>query len=366
MTYQRYQSVTSAELAMVEQLFYTERPLSGYVAGQRRGGFYARMLEEEWATAFHVKHAIACNSATSGLLAAAFAIDLQPNEKFVVSPMTMSATAAAPMFTGAKPIFVDVEDEMFSIPDNDLPYDASVFVTNLFGGTGWLSSLRKWCDLNGTYLIEDNSQAPFATEHGKYAGTIGHIGVFSLNIHKPLQCGEGGIIVTDDDDLADALRDFINHGENMDGSIGLNLRMPEMCAAVAVIQLRRAHSIIDERICQAEALLAAIGDIPGLRPPVVREGCTHVYYTVPFLITPGKRMAFCEELWREHVPHVGRYVPPLYWLRAFAEYKTDCPVAERLHNHEMFYIENCAWTFTGPQIKLIGDAFKRAAEKVLT
>lgn len=348
-------------------------PLSGYLAGKERGGCYVCALEDEWAKTFGVKHTIACNSATSGLLAAAFAVGLGPGDQFVCPAMTMSATAAAPMFTGAMPVFCDVSDFDFAMGARglwaaDWRGIKAAFVTNLFGHPAPLTFLRDEADCNGFCLIEDNAQSPFAMEDGEFAGTIGHIGVFSLNVHKPLQCGEGGMIVTDDDALADKMRAFINHGEVGGGAIGLNLRMTEVCAAIALVQLGRAKEIIASRIEQAEAILAAIGDIPGLRPPVVREGCQHVYYTIPFLLKENAkldRLFFCSALAAQGVPTVTGYVPPLYRLPAFSAYARPCPVAEDLHDRRLFYIENCRYSFTPEQIKGIGEAFKRAAEKVL-
>jgi dTDP-4-amino-4,6-dideoxygalactose transaminase len=356
-------------------------PLSGYLAGRSRGGRWVRALEDRWCETFHVKHAIACNSATSGLLAASFAVGLTSDDRFICSPMTMSATAAAPMFTGAKPIFMDVEDETFGLAWKEFPFDVPVFATNLFGHPSELHAMRKWCDGDGVYLIEDNAQSPFAMEDGKYTGTIGHIGIWSLNVHKPLQCGEGGIITTDDDELALKLRNFINHGENVGGPIGLNLRMPEICASIALTQLNRAPSIIGRRVEQAEAIIQAIGDIPGLRPPVARNGCRHVYYTIPFLIeenmrvgtadcdfnpiASNKRGMFCTALRIEGVPIVEGYIEPLYRMPAFNAYARSCPVAEDLQDRRLFYFENCAWDPTKEQIKKIGDAFKKAAEQCL-
>lgn len=359
-----FRSIGLQERRAAEYAMYD--PLSGYLAGNTRGGYHVCKLEEEWSHAFHVKHAIAVNSATSGLLAASFAIGLKPGDRFVCPAMTMSATCAAPMFTGATPVFVDVEDEMFGVQAVDMPYDTPVFATNLFGGTGWLHSLRGWCNSNDTYLIEDNSQAPFATEFGVYAGTIGHIGVFSLNIHKPLQCGEGGIIVTDDDELAEKMRAFINHGEHVSDRIGLNLRMTELSAAVALAQLQRYPEIIGSRLAQAQEILMFIGDIAGLRPPIVRNDCKHVYYTIPFLLTEGNMLTrgrFCHSLREQGVPVVNGYVAPLYTLPAFAEFKRECPVAESLHWDKLFYIENCAYDFTADEIKKIGAAFRQAAKE---
>jgi len=340
------------------------KPLSGYLAGRPRGGDQVITLENAWSEVFRVKHAIAVNSATSGLLAAAFAADLNSMGSFICPTMTMSATAAAPCFTGARVDFADVSDEDFTLGRAPIPSDCrAIFVTNLFGHPARLRHLREVAVTNDALLIEDNAQSPFATEYGRYAGTIGHIGVFSLNIHKPLQCGEGGMIVTDDDDLAERMRAFINHGEHVNGRMGLNLRMPELCAVVALTQLQRAPSIIEQRIEQAEAIIEAIGFIPGLRPPITRADCKHVYYTVPFLIDRS-RAKFCEVLAAEGVPFAEHYAEPLHSMKAFERWHQPCPVATDLYTKRLFYIENCAWTFTRRQIKQIGVAFQNAAEAV--
>jgi dTDP-4-amino-4,6-dideoxygalactose transaminase len=340
-------------------------PLSGYLAGKFDGGTYVRALESAWCETFDVAHAIACNSATSGLLAAAFAIDLGFGDRFAVSAMTMSATAAAPMFTKATPFFVDVEDETFGLVCPPMPESTrAIFSTNLFGHPCDLGR-NEWSlgRRNPVYLIEDNAQSPFAMAHGRHVGTMGTIGVWSLNVHKPIQCGEGGMITTDDEHLAMAMRDFINHGE-IGGELGLNLRMPEVCAAIALVQLSRGREIINGRIAQAEAIISAIGDIPGIRPPIVKRGCTHVYYTIPFLIEKRRRF-FCANLRAAGVPIVEGYQAPLYRNAPFKKHARACPVAEDLHDNRLFYFENCAWSPTDAQIKMIGDAFKKAAEEVL-
>lgn len=341
-------------------------PLSGYLAGKSRGGYFVRALEDRWCDTFGVKYAIACNSATSGLLAASFAVGLQPGDTFVCPAMTMSATAAAPMFTGAKPIFQDVSDEDFGLDIKPMPSTTrAIFTTNLFGHPSHLAC-REWhtgSTDDPIYLIEDNSQSPFAmTPVRRYAGTNGTIGVWSLNVHKHIQCGEGGIVTTDDDEMAKRINDFVNHGENVGVTIGLNLRMPEICAAVALSQLNRGQSIVQQRIEQAEAIIEAIGDIPGVRPPVVGEGCTHVYYTIPFLIE-GLRDKFCATLRAEGVPIVAGYQKPLYLLEAFRRFARPCPVAEDLQDRRLFYFENCTWSPFDDQIKQIGDAFREAAEE---
>lgn len=367
-----YDSVGQRELALAE--IAVSCPLSGYIGGGLRGGPWVCDLEDMWAGTFGVKHAIACNSATSGLLAAAFAVDLRRGDSFAVSPYTMSATAAAPMFTNAMPWFIDVEDQTFCmnltrnfLASADFEECKAVFVTNLFGHPSQAMTMK--VDLpERVYLIEDNSQAPFATEGGCYAGTFGDIGVFSLNVHKHIQCGEGGICVTDNDELAEKLRQFINHGEMAGSSIGLNLRLNEVSAAIALAQLQRGNEIVNGRTEQALSIIEAIGDIPGIRKPVVRnggsyKGCKHVYYAIPFLIE-NRRAEFVAKLRNEGVPLSEGYVNPLYRLPAFSEFARECPVAEDLHDHRLFLFENCAWDPTAEQIKQIGSAFRKVAEEM--
>lgn len=350
------------ESKAVQEFLDSGNPLSGYLAGKERGGDNVVRLETAWEDTFHVKHAIACNSATSGLMAAAFAVGLKYGDEFICPAMTMSATAAAPMFTGATPFFGDVDLVDFSLrPSIEFMGGErkAVFLTHLFGGAANEGWWKNYCDRYGMKLIVDASQSPLATIPNEgLAGTIGHIGVFSLNIHKPIQCGEGGMIVTNDDDLAARLRAFINHGEHVSGYIGLNLRMPEISAVIAKVQLRFAQLIIGNRIGQAHDILTAIDRIPGLWSPE-RVG-KHVYYTIPFLIA-NNRAEFCDALLAEGVPVVEGYVAPLYRMPTFAAYKRSCPIAEDLHDRRLFYIENCAWDFTQPQIRHIGEAFRKAA-----
>lgn len=341
-------------------------PLSGYLGGVARGGRMVCQLEERWAERFNVKHAIACNSATSGLLAAAAAIDLGPGDMFLTTPYTMSATAAAPMFLGAVPYFCDIEDQTFCLakagPVGRSP--RAIVVTNLFGHPARLARMRQMCDEMGWHMIEDNSHAPFAMEGDRYAGTIGHLGVFSLNVHKHIQCGEGGVVVTDDDALCARCRSFINHGEMSGGNIGLNLRMTEMSAAVALAQLDRADDIIAKRIDLAWALSEAVGDLSGINLPIEKPGYRHVFYVwaAKFEIVPGRDW-FVKAMNAEGVPLRAGYVKPLYKLPAFSNYARPCPVTCRVER-ELMLFEVCAHDPTIEQVGQIGNAFAKVMEHV--
>lgn len=351
-----------------------EYALSGFLGGELRGGQIIQKLEEMWCDAFGCTHAIACNSATSGLLAACHAVDLT-NEEVIVSPYTMSATAAAPAFLNADLNFVDV-DQHYCIDPAPVAkmldvYGArkakAVIATNLFGHPAQLKLLAQLAHANGAFLIEDNAQAPFAMENNVYAGTIGDIGVFSLNVHKHIQSGEGGIVVTDNDDFAHAIRMFINHGE-MAGSVsvGLNLRMTEVTAAIACAQLSRAREIIEGRIELALNLTKGLKDNPLVKINPPRPECVHVYYTLPMEVNPNvPREWVVKRLAEEGVPLEAGYVAPLYWLPAFREFAPagGCPITEKLHKESLVYFEICGYDPTPEQVQQIIQAFEKVHDE---
>ncbi len=291
-------------------------PLSGYIGSKSFGGTWCVALEAVWRETFGTKHAIAVNSATSGLLAACMAVGVEHNDEVIVSPYTMSATAAAPKILGAKIVFADIEPETFSIDPVEVsnaitPKTKAVIATNLFGHPAHLHELRDICNDRCVYLIEDNAQAIFAKEDGVYTGTMGHIGVFSLNVHKHLQVGEGGVCVTNNAELAKKMREAMNHGEMRGGILGLNLRMTEVTAAMAYEQLQKAEHIIESRIDFAEAVSyhAKKKGLP-ITPPVRRDGCDHVYYCWAGLLQKGPIRELPE-------PFRRGYMAPLWSWNAF-------------------------------------------------
>lgn len=348
----RFSTIGEDELSLASRALLAG-PLSGFLGGELHGGEWVQKLERAWEKKFEAKHSIACNSATSGLLAACASVLVGPQYEVAVPALTMSATAAAPAFLGANIRFTDVEEDYYCI-SKDYGVPDVIITTNLFGQPTATSRLT---NLAGVSTIEDNAQAIFATNNKKYAGTVADIGVFSLNVHKHLQCGEGGVCVTDDDELAHKMRLFINHGE-MAGWAGLNLRMTEVTAAIAVAQLAKGPEIVLDRVQQARRILDSIGEIDGLIHPAVRKGCTHVYYALAFRVKKD-RERIVKELNAEGVPVKAGYVEPLYRLPAFAKFKYECPIAERLHDHELMLFENCAYSPTDEQIDQIGQAFRK-------
>ncbi|RPG38427.1 MAG: DegT/DnrJ/EryC1/StrS family aminotransferase, partial [Muricauda sp. TMED12] len=194
-----FNTIGEAERRAVEAVLDTG-VLSGFVGAPGpdfNGGPAVRELEARWCDRFNCTHAVSVNSATSGLYAAIAAAGVGPGDEVIVPPYTMSATCIAPLVYGGIPVFVDIERDHFCL-DPDLveaaitPKTRAILTVNLFGHPAALGRLRQIADKHGLILIEDNAQAPLAKENGRFTGTIGHIGVFSLNRHKHIQTGEGG------------------------------------------------------------------------------------------------------------------------------------------------------------------------------
>ena len=210
---------------------------------------------------------------------------------------------------------------------------------------------------------------------GKPAGTLGDIGVFSLNVHKTINCGEGGVCVTNDDELADRMRLIRNHAEvvvkdkgtkNIVNLIGFNYRMCEIEAAIASEQLKKIDSLIAARIANAEYLAEKLSPYPGITPPEVKHGVRHGYYNFAVKFDASKadisREIFARAMNAEGIPTNGGYVEPIYLepiyqrLQAYGSsgcpftcqhsqsinvsYKKGiCPVTERMHYDELIIHE---------------------------
>src|SRR5262249_27529008 len=159
---------------------------------------------------FGVRHAVAVNSATSGLIAAVGAAGIEPGDEVIVSPWTMAASATAILVWNAIPVFADIEPDTFNLDPalveaNVTPRTRAIRVPDIFGHAAQLDPLMAIADRHRLKVIEDAAQTPSALYHGRRVGTISHIGVYSLNFHKHIHTGEGGVCVTNDAALAERL-----------------------------------------------------------------------------------------------------------------------------------------------------------------
>ena len=400
----RYNTIGDEEKKAVLEVLDSGE-LSGFVAAaipEFDGGPKVKALEQRFREFFRVKHAVAVNSATSGLYCMLMAMDIGPGDEVIVPPYTMHATVSMVLQCGATPVFADIEEQTFCLDPEAVksaisPRTKGILVVNLFGHPARLDELKVIADTHGLFLLEDNSQSPAGTDQGRYTGTIGQAGVFSLNRHKTIQCGEGGVIITNDDRIAQKMRLVRNHGEtvvkdfgitDIVNTMGQNLRMPEMEAAVACCQLEKLNRLNEHRIRRADRYTELLKDVPGITPPAVRPGCTHVYYFYVMKydekVTGLSRSHFVRAVNAEGYFLRAGYLRPLYTEPMFQQricfgangypftanprnneisYAQGlCPVCERLQDKEIL-ITNMIYP---PLDEAYVDGFVAAFRKVLT
>lgn len=345
--------------------------LSGFVASSDErfyGGDYVKKFEHIFADVVTSKYAVSMNSATSALVAAVGALALPPGSEVLVPAQTMSASAACLLAWGIKPIFCDVESDTFSIcpksiVKNITPKTVGIIVVHLYGHPAKLGEILAICKQYNLKLIEDCSQAPLATYGNKYVGTFGDIGVFSFNFHKHVNCGEGGVAVTHDQEYRENLCDIRNHGEvrgfNALGRYslpGYNFRLSELHAAIALEQTKKMGLLVNQKRENAARLMEALSDFSWARLPIIDPICTHSFYDFPIVFDVeylGCSIDDIERLGKYHnLPLTKTYMPiylqEVYQSKLRAESETRyakgyCSNAEQLYSQTALTFEICSY-----------------------
>ncbi len=362
------------------------------------GGPKVREFERQAAAYFGVKHAVTVNSWTSGLVAAVGAIGVEPGDEVIVTPWTMSASATAIVHWNAIPVFADIDPDTYnldprSIERNITPYTKAIMVVDIFGQSADMDEIMEIAARHNLKVISDTAQAPGAMYKGRYAGTCAHVGGYSLNYHKHIHTGEGGILVTDDDRIAERLQLIRNHAEvvvadkgvtDISNMVGHNFRLGEIECAMGIEQLKKLSGFVESRQRLAEALTAGLTGLPGLKTPVVRPDRTHVYYGYPMQLDPQLlgvgRDRICDALVAEGVRVSRKYqnihLLPMYqnkiaygsrgfpWSADFCRRNVDyrkgiCPVAEALNDGTYIAFGMCTYDLTLDDIQLIVHAFHK-------
>ena len=215
------------------------------------------------------KYAIAVNSGTSALQAAILSLDIKQGDEVLLPSFTFVATANAVISTGAKPVFVDILKENYTMDPNDLKKKITkkskiIIPVHLYGNVAYMNQLKETAKKNNLKIIEDAAQSLGSTFNGKHTGTFSELGCYSLYPAKVMTAGEGGFIVTNSKKLFEKLRMIRNHGmvHGYDTKIfGLNLRLPELSAAIAKIQIKKLPGFLIKRKRNARILSDLISDL---------------------------------------------------------------------------------------------------------
>jgi perosamine synthetase len=311
-------------------------------------GEYVRDFEREFANYHSVKHAIAVNTGTAALHIAISALNIGPGDEVIVPPFTFIATASSILHNNAIPIFADIDDKSYTLDPNSVREKITdktkaiipVHLAGIPANMGELEKIAKDYDL---FIIEDACQSIGAKCKGKIAGSIGDIGCFSFYPSKNITTGEGGMIITNNDKLAEQSRLIRHHGEPswyVYNRLGYNYRMTEIQGAIGKIQLKKMDEFIKIRNENAQYLSEAIEEVEGIVPPYVPDYCEPAFNYWIGRIQPDligiTKSDFLDKFPRSKV----LYPMPLYKTKLFQEkiaYPKGCPWTCPYYGKEIDY-----------------------------
>ncbi|QWF80220.1 DegT/DnrJ/EryC1/StrS family aminotransferase [Amycolatopsis sp. CA-230715] len=256
-------------------------------------GPMVKRFEDAFAAVSGTKHAVAVNSGTTALVAALQVLDLRPGDEVITSPFTFVATLNAILEAGATVRFADISREDFAVDPDQVtaaigPRTKVLMPVHLYGQTADMGKFAPLAAERGLHLVEDAAQAVGASFDGRRAGSFG-LGCFSLYATKNITTAEGGVITTDDDQLADRLRVLRNQGMRARYQYevaGHNYRMTDLHAAVGIPQLEKLDELTSARQANAKRLSDGLAGTPGLTLPAVLPGREHVWHQYTVLVGP--------------------------------------------------------------------------------
>ena len=402
--FKRYNSIGKEELIAAKKVIKSGK-LSEFLASYGKefyGGKYVQLFEKKITKFYNVKYAVVLNSWTSGLVAAVGALDIEPGDEIIVTPWTMCATATAILHWNAIPVFVDINVDDFCINTKDLERKITsktkaIITVDIFGRSSNIKKIKSKLQNKKIKIISDSAQSPYTFYNKKLAGTQTDIGGYSLNYHKHINTGEGGIIVTNNKYYADRVRLIRNHAEavvekmkfkHINNMIGHNFRMGEIEAAIGIQQLKKLKKLVKSRQKIASKISAGLKKLKGIITPKDTKSDTHSYYVYPIVLDLTKvkhsRKIIFDELIKEGVQGLTEGYIVLHRLPMFRRkiaygkkhfpwsinkkkyiYKDgQCPVAEYLHDRSFLSLELCQFSLSDTDINLIIKAFQKVWQKL--
>ncbi|MDI9619402.1 MAG: DegT/DnrJ/EryC1/StrS family aminotransferase [Candidatus Nezhaarchaeota archaeon] len=253
------------------------------------GGPKVKLFEREFAAFIGVKEAVAVSSGTAALCLSLMALGIKQGDEVLVPSLTFVATANSVLLLGGKPVFVDVDPKTYTMDPTDAERKMTsrtkaIIPVHLYGLMADMDSIISVAERRGIPVVEDAAQAHGSQLKGRKAGSLGVAGCFSFYPSKVMATGEGGMITTGDSDLAASLRSIRTHGQEVVGNelltarLGANFRMPEVEAAVGLVQLRKLPKFLEVRRRNAKIMSEVLDGIEGLELPFEPEGYVHNWY----------------------------------------------------------------------------------------
>jgi perosamine synthetase len=303
-------------------------------------------FEEAFARYVGRRHAVAVNSGTSGLFASLVALGIGPGDEVVTTPFTFIASTTSIMMTGARPVFVDVDPLSLNMDPNRIEpaitcRTKAILPVEVFGNPVGFDAICRVAERHGLPVVEDSCEALGSSLGGRKCGTFGALSVFGFYPNKQLTTGEGGMILTDDERLADTCRSLRNQGRGKNVSslvherLGYNFRLSDINCALGIAQLSRLEEICAKRRCVAKWYQEILADDSRLIVPNDQPGCDTSWFVFVVRLSDqyssDQRDRLLEQMNREGI-QVSNYFPPVHlqpFIAARYGHKPgDMPLAE--------------------------------------
>jgi perosamine synthetase len=351
-------------------------------------GSWCQNLEREFAKLIGTKYAIAMNSGTATLHAGLKAVGVGPGDEVITPALTVFMDTSATMHANAIPVYADIDPHTFNISPEEIEKKITsrtkaIITVGVYGLSPDMDPIMEIAKKHNLFVIEDNAQCLLNHYKGRQTGTIGHLASYSFENTKHLSCGEGGMIVTDNEEIAEMCRKIAGHGfknlraeegrirlnseifQNPDykrhSDLGWNYRMPEFNAAIALAQLENAKKLQQLRVDSASIFLEVIQEADFLIPQKIPENTTHSFYTLGVLYKGKESIGVSWQDFRKAYVESGGdgiygawsipYLEPVMlekkYMKHYPEMYSEvvfeeglCPVAERVQKEIMQFKTN--------------------------
>ncbi len=296
-----------------------------------------KAFEQECAAYFGVKHALGLNSGTDALILGLHAMGIKPGDEVITTPFTFFATGEAVSHFHATPVFVDIDPKNFNLDLDQVeaaitPRTKAILPVHLYGQAADMDPILALAEKNGLKVLEDVAQAFGAEYKGRKAGAIGDAGCFSFFPSKNLGAfGDGGMLITNDDAIADSVRMMRVHGSRkkyFNEAIGVNSRLDEIQAAVLRVKLPHIDRFNDGRRAAAHRYNELLGGLEHVTTPYEESFGKHVYHQYTIRIGAGKRDAVQAKLAEDGIGSFIYYPVPLHKLPVYLGMNLTFPLAE--------------------------------------
>ena len=329
-------------------------------------------FEQKFAEWVGAKYGIAVNSGTAALHVALLSCGIGEGDEVITTPFTFIASGNSILYTGAKPVFADIDLKTYTLDPSSIESlitenTKAILPVQLYGQSADMDEINEIAEKYGLIVIEDAAQAHGATCNGKKVGSMGDMSCFSFYPTKNMTTSEGGIITTDDEDLAENAKVFRAHGASVryhHDEIGYNFRMTDISAAIGLAQLDKIDEFNDKRIANAAYLNEGLKDVDGIVTPYCAPDSRHVYHQYTIRVEKGDRDDWVESINEFGVGTGIHYPIPLYNQPIYKTLGIEgyCPNAELAADNVISLPVHPS--LTKEDLDLVIEAVKRASKEL--